>query len=60
MSKKKTEKLKPDLHEELDGFDVRINSFGEIEANYDIDRLNVFLNENVADKKLGNKLEEEE
>ncbi len=60
MVKKKLPKEKPDLHEELEGFDVRINSFGEIQANYNIDKLNEFLNENVEDKKIGNKVGEEE
>lgn len=49
MSKKK-EKAK--VHEELDGFELKIDSFGEIKSNLPIDKLNKFLNENVEDKKL--------
>lgn len=49
MSKNK-EKAK--VHEELDGFELKIDSFGEIKSNLPIDKLNKFLNENVEDKKL--------
>ncbi len=53
MNKKKTEdQEKPKVHQDLDGFDIKINSFGEIQMSYDIDRLNEFLNEKVDDKKL--------
>ena len=31
---------------------IEINSFGEIQMSYDIDKLNSFLNEKVDDKKL--------
>lgn len=55
---KKTNK-KPDIHEELEGFNIKINSFGEIQSNFEIDKLNQFLDENVEDKKLNNTLEEE-
>ncbi len=50
----------PTVHEELTGFDIKINSFGEMESNYKIDNLNAFLNENVDDKKLTEKKGEEE
>ncbi|MFN4086570.1 MAG: hypothetical protein ACK4LB_11560 [Spirosomataceae bacterium] len=43
---------KPRVHKDLDGFDIEINSFGEIQMSYDIDKLNSFLNEKVDDKKL--------
>ncbi len=49
MSKKK-EKAK--VHEDLDGFELKVNSFGEIKSNLPIDELNKFLNKNVEDKKL--------
>lgn len=48
----KKEKKKPQLDAALEGFDIQINSFGEISATMDIKRLNEFLDENVADKKL--------
>ncbi|GAB4026748.1 hypothetical protein [Spirosoma gilvum] len=55
MAKKKTnpdENDKPRVHKELEGFDIKINSFGEITTSFDIDRINQFLNKTVDDKKL--------
>lgn len=54
MSKKKkgNEEQKPKVSKELEGFDIRIDSFGEIRSTVDIDKLNTFLNKNVDDKKL--------
>lgn len=55
MAKKKTnpdESEKPRVHKELEGFDIQINSFGEITTSYDIDKINQFLNKTVDDKKL--------
>jgi hypothetical protein len=55
MSKKKTtadENEKPRVHKDLEGFDIQINSFGEITTSYDIDKINQFLNKTVDDKKL--------
>ena len=43
---------KPRVHKELEGFDISINSFGEITSNIPIERINAFLNKNVDDKKL--------
>lgn len=48
LSKRETPKVNP----ELNGFDIKIDSFGEINANYDIDKINKFLNRHVDDKKL--------
>lgn len=42
----------PKTHEDLKGFDISINEFGEIISSYSVDKLNGFLNENVEDKKL--------
>jgi hypothetical protein len=56
MTKKKTtppeSAEKPRVHKDLDGFDIRINSFGEITSTIDIDKINQFLNKHVDDKKL--------
>ncbi len=52
MPKKMKDKKKPDLHKDLEGLDISINEFGEIEGNFNIDDLNEFLNENVEDRKL--------
>ena len=48
---KKTEQ-KPKVNKALDGFDIRIDSFGEIKSTIKIDEINQFLNKNVDDKKL--------
>ncbi len=42
----------PEVHEDLKGFDIKINKLGEIKGNFDIDQLNAFLNKEVEDKKL--------
>jgi len=47
-----TKKNKPKVHPELDGFNIEIDSFGELKSNLDIDDLNKFLNKTVEDKKL--------
>ena len=49
----------PKMHEDLKGFDIKINEFGEIVSSYSIDKLNSFLDDNVKDKKLKDKEEEE-
>tara|TARA_R110000868_G_scaffold383852_1_gene651163 strand:- start:1066 stop:1239 length:174 start_codon:yes stop_codon:yes gene_type:complete len=46
---------KPKVDPELEGFDVKVNAFGEIKTSFDIDKLNDFLNKNVVDKKLQNR-----
>mgnify|MGYP001301503003 CR=1 FL=1 len=46
---------KPKVHKDLSGFDIKINSFGEIQMSYDMDDINRFLNKNVDDKKLRNR-----
>jgi len=60
MAKKKVNKILkkgiPENNENLPGFDIHINSFGEVQSTYDIDEVNDFLNENLADKKLRNKI----
>ncbi len=45
-------KESPKVNQELEGFDIRINSFGEISSTYEIDKINEFLNKHVDDKKL--------
>jgi hypothetical protein len=49
---KKEHKPKPKVHKELQGFDVTIDTFGEIKTSMDIEKINQFLNQNVDDKKL--------
>lgn len=52
MSKKEPVKKKPKVAKELDGFEISIDTFGEIKSNLQIDKINEFLNKNVEDKKL--------
>jgi len=52
MPKKKPQKGKPEVHDDLKGFDIKINEFGEITSNVKVDQLNEFLDDNVEDKKL--------
>ena len=50
MPKKMKKKGKPRVHEDLCGFDIKINPFGELQSNLDIDKINAFLNENMEDE----------
>ncbi|MBK8444006.1 MAG: hypothetical protein IPL35_11600 [Sphingobacteriales bacterium] len=52
MSKKKPQEGKPQVHKELEGFEIKINEFGQVQMSVDPEQLNVFLNKNVDDKKL--------
>lgn len=58
MAKKKSKKEdnpkndQPAVNPELKGFNVEIDSFGELKTSYNIDKINDFLNKNVEDKKL--------
>ena len=55
MAKKKKEedkKKKPTVNPDLEGFNIEIDSFGELKSSYSIDKINEFLNKNVEDKKL--------
>lgn len=45
-------KKKPAVHKDLDGFEIKVNSFGEVVSNIEIDKINKFLDDNVEDKKL--------
>ncbi|UXP33088.1 hypothetical protein N6H18_03850 [Reichenbachiella agarivorans] len=50
MKKKKA--TQPKVNSALKGFELNIDSFGEIKSSMNIDELNQFLNEHVEDKKL--------
>ena len=54
---KKIKKDKPKVNKELDGFEIKINTFGEINTTFDLDKINDFLNKNVDDKKLRDRKE---
>jgi hypothetical protein len=63
MSKKENtpkKKSKPKVHKDLQGFEMSIDSFGEIKSNMNIEKINEFLNKNVTDKKLEDREEEDE
>ena len=60
MPKKKPKKGKPEVHDDLKGFDLKINEFGEITSSFEIEKLNEFLDEKVDDKKLRDQKDEEE
>ncbi len=47
---KKEEKAK--VHKDLEGLDLKVDSFGEIKSSMSVDKINTFLNKNVEDKKL--------
>lgn len=51
MAKKVSDKKR----KEIKDIDVKINAFGEIVSNYNMDKLNAFLNEEIQDKKLKEK-----
>jgi len=42
----------PKVHPELEGFQISIDKFGQIQSSVPIEKLNEFLNKNVDDKKL--------
>ncbi len=50
MANKKEKQTR--IHNELKGFDIYIDEFGQIQSNLPIDKVNSFLNRNVDDKKL--------
>lgn len=58
-NKKSQDKKKPEVNKELEGLDININSFGEIQSSFNIDKINEFLDANVADKKLMNDIKKE-
>lgn len=59
-STKPSVKKKPKVHKELDGFEMSIDSFGEIHSSLKIEKLNEFLDKNVDDKKLAERDDYEE
>ncbi|MBK9016319.1 MAG: hypothetical protein IPM82_20870 [Saprospiraceae bacterium] len=54
--KSKPTAKQPKVHDELKGFDIKINAFGELSSNLNIERLNQFLNEKVDDIKLRDRM----
>jgi len=52
MPKKKPKGGKPQVHDDLKGLEININSLGEITSNITPEKMNKFLDKNVEDKKL--------
>jgi hypothetical protein len=55
MAKKSKSKPPPKAEKKpakLNEIDIQVNELGQIERNFDIDKINQFLNENVPDKKF--------
>ncbi|MEP7320327.1 MAG: hypothetical protein ABI761_00355 [Saprospiraceae bacterium] len=40
------------VHKEIKGFDIKVNQFGELKSNLNIDDINAFLNKHVQDKRV--------
>lgn len=57
---KKNQQQQAESDQNLQGFSIRINEFGQVETTMGIDRVNAFLNENVDDKKFRDKKEKDE
>lgn len=53
---------KPDeeanVHDQLKGLDLKVNQFGEVVGNKNIEEINQFLNKHVSDKKLDDRVGE--
>ena len=58
--RKSLDKKHPDVNRDLIGLDININSLGEIQSTYDIDKINEFLDSHVEDKKLPGKKHSED
>jgi hypothetical protein len=48
---KKISTKKESIHKDLKGFNIKINSFGEIESNFSIQALNEFLDEQLGKER---------
>ena len=51
-NKGKKKEKKPQLHQDLEGFNLVVNQLGEIGSTMDVEEINKFLNKKVEDKKL--------
>jgi hypothetical protein len=52
MARKPKKNLLPQVNPELKGLSIEINEFGEIVSNFDVKKLNDFLDKEVEDKKF--------
>ena len=58
MPKKLNKNKDAEVHDELKGFDINIDAFGQLKSSLSIDKLNSFLDKNNEDKKLKHQEEE--
>ena len=49
---KQIKSKKAKINPKLEGFEVKVNKFGEVKSTLEIDKINAFLDEEVEDKKL--------
>ncbi len=59
MPKKFTNKDKAEVHDDLSGFNINIDSFGQMQSSLSIDKLNSFLNDKKGKENKQKKEEEE-
>ena len=59
MPKKLDHRKEAEAHEELKGFDIKVDPFGKMESNLPIEKINEFLNKNIDDRRLSHLKEEE-
>ncbi len=52
MEKDNTNNEKPEVHEELKGFEIKIDELGNVVSTIKKEEINKFLDENVEDRKL--------
>ena len=52
MAKRREKSDKPRVHPELEGMNIEVTPLGQVNLQYDLDKLNAFLNRNVRDKKF--------
>jgi hypothetical protein len=44
------------LHPDLQGFNISLDPFGRVETNMNLENINSFLNRNLRDRKLDEKM----
>lgn len=54
---RKSQSEKAEVHKDLDGFDIKIDTFGHMDRNTSLEKLRAFLDLRIGDKK---KAKEEE
>lgn len=54
---KESEEEQAKLHPDLQGFNISLDPFGRVETNMNLDNINSFLNRNLRDRKLDEKMD---